>query len=129
MRQEETVDYLKDVLLDAMISCEIELAGPEVSACLQGSSFLPSVITEDMFSLELPRKQVNGTLASDSVSTTVDNCLSPSHTLIQVLCQDHKGLIYDIMRTLKDYNIQVLDFTLKKPFILFFTGTKENLFL
>lgn len=107
MRQKETVDYLKDVLLDAMISCEIELAGPEVSACLQGSSFLPSVITEDMFSLELPRKQVSGILASDTVSTTVDNCLSPSHTLIQVLCQDHKGLIYDIMRTLKDYNIQI----------------------
>lgn len=36
-----------------------------------------------------------------------DNNLSPSHTLIQILCKDRNGLLYDLMRTLKDYNIQV----------------------
>uniref|UniRef100_A0A6N2KMA1 ACT domain-containing protein ACR n=1 Tax=Salix viminalis TaxID=40686 RepID=A0A6N2KMA1_SALVM len=37
----------------------------------------------------------------------MDNSLSPGHTLVQIVCQDHKGLLYDIMRTLKDYNIQI----------------------
>ena len=96
-----------------MISCEIELAGPEVTAMSQGSSFLPSAITEDMFCLELPNKHTNGFLPSNLVSVAIDNSLSPSHTLLQIFCQDHKGLIYDIMRTLKDYNIQVYDLYLK----------------
>ncbi|KAJ0970156.1 hypothetical protein J5N97_023033 [Dioscorea zingiberensis] len=37
----------------------------------------------------------------------MDNSLSPAHTLIQIVRPDHKGLHYDIMRTLKDYNIQI----------------------
>lgn len=72
------------------------------------SSFLPSAITDEMFSLELPAEQPNGFLASAPVSIAVDNSFSPSHTLIQILGQDHKGLIYDMMRTLKDYNTQVV---------------------
>ena len=106
MRQEETIHHLKNVLGKALISCEIELAGAEVTACSQGSSFLPPAFTEDMFNLELPNKHRSGFLASSPVSVTVDNTLSPSHTLVQILCNDHKGLIYDIMRTLKDYHIQ-----------------------
>ncbi|KAL5801808.1 hypothetical protein ACOSQ3_033440 [Xanthoceras sorbifolium] len=106
-RKEETIHRLKDVLGNTLMSGEIELAGPEITACSQGSSFLPSAITEDMFSLELPTGHPNGFLASSPITITVDNTLSPSHTLLQILCQDHKGLIYDIMRTLKDYNIQV----------------------
>ncbi|KAK2634089.1 hypothetical protein Ddye_028881 [Dipteronia dyeriana] len=106
-RQEETILRLEDVLGKALISCEIELAGPDVTACSQGSSFLLSAITEDMFSLELPAGHLNGFRVCSPVTITVDNSLSPSHTLIQILCQDHKGLIYDIMRTVKDYNIQV----------------------
>jgi hypothetical protein len=106
-RQEETINHLKAALRDTIISCEIELAGPEITACSQGSPFLPSAITEDMFSLELPNGRPSGSFASNPVSVTMDNTLSPSHTLVQILCQDHKGLIYDIMRTLKDYNIQV----------------------
>ncbi|KAJ4720713.1 ACT domain containing protein [Melia azedarach] len=106
-RQEETIHHLEAVLGNTLISCEIESAGPEITACSLNSSFLPSAITEDMFCLELPARQPNGFLASTPISITVDNSLSPSHTLIQIVCQDHKGLIYDIMRTLKDYNIQV----------------------
>uniref|UniRef100_A0A6N2M0H4 ACT domain-containing protein ACR n=1 Tax=Salix viminalis TaxID=40686 RepID=A0A6N2M0H4_SALVM len=106
MRQEETIHHLKNVLGKALISCEIELAGAEVTACSQGSSFLPPAFTEDMFNLELPNKHRSGFLAPSPVSVTVDNTLSPSHTLVQILCNDHKGLIYDIMRTLKDYHIR-----------------------
>lgn len=106
-RQEDTINHLEAVLGDAMMSIEIELAGPEVTACSQGSSFLPPAITEEIFSLELPDERSNGSASFNSLSVTMDNSLSPSHTLVQIICQDHKGLIYDIMRTLKDYNIQV----------------------
>ncbi|XP_076921332.1 ACT domain-containing protein ACR10-like [Bidens hawaiensis] len=93
-RQEETKGQLSAMLGENMISFEIELAGPGVTDNPQGSAFLPPAITDDTF----------GT--SDCVSVTVDNELSRSHTLVRIVCQDHKGLIYDIMRTLKDYNIQ-----------------------
>ncbi|KAL8518061.1 hypothetical protein ACS0TY_009374 [Phlomoides rotata] len=104
-RREETIKHLKVVLGDAMLSCEIELAAPEVASCLQ--SILPSSVSENISSLPLSGEESSGVLASDSASIVVDNTLSPSHTLVQIFCQDHKGLIYDIMRTLKDYNIQI----------------------
>ncbi|GMN39238.1 hypothetical protein TIFTF001_008459 [Ficus carica] len=106
-RRKETHGYLKAVLGDAMISCNIEKVGSEITACSQASSFLPSAITEDTFLLEMPNELPSGTLTSSNVSITFDNLLSPAHTLIQIICQDHKGLLYDIMRTLKEYNIQI----------------------
>ncbi|CAK9143015.1 unnamed protein product [Ilex paraguariensis] len=114
-RREEVIWHLKAALEDPMLPCEIELAGPEITACSRGFSFLPSSITEEMFSLELSAKYTSGFLGLDSVSVIVDNSLSPSHTLVQIVCQDHKGLIYDVMRTLKDYNIQVNDLNHTKP--------------
>ena len=89
---------------------DIELVGPEVSACSQASSFLPSAITENDYNFKLPDSVQTGTLRSDYTSITVDNTLSPAHSLVQITCQDHKGLLYDIMRTLKDYNIKVCKF-------------------
>ncbi|XP_062166363.1 ACT domain-containing protein ACR10 [Alnus glutinosa] len=106
-RQEDTCSRLKDVMGDAIISCDIAMVGPEITACSQTSSFLPSAITEDTFNLEMPNELPSGIVTSDSVSVTMDNSLSPAHTLVQIVCQDHKGLLYDIMRTLKDYNIQI----------------------
>ncbi|XP_031103670.1 ACT domain-containing protein ACR10 [Ipomoea triloba] len=106
-RQEDTYDNLKSVLGDAMISCEIEMVGPEVTVCSQGPSFLPPEITEDMFDSEVVDEHRGGSPACKKASIAVDNLLSPSHTLIQIVCQDHKGFLYDIMRTLKDYNIQI----------------------
>jgi len=104
-RQDDTHDHLKDVLGDAMISCEIEMVGPEITACSQGPSLLPPAITDDKFSSDIVERQ-RGSPRS-SVSIDMDNSLSPSHTLVQIVCQDHKGLLYDLMRTLKDYNIQI----------------------
>jgi len=95
---------------DAIISIDIDLVGPEITACTQASPLLPTAITEDAFDLELPDSARGGTLRSDYVSVMMDNTLSPAHTLVQIMCQDHKGLLYDIMRTLKDYNIQVQKF-------------------
>lgn len=105
-RREDACEHLKASLGDRMIRCDIELVGSEMATCSQGSSFLPSAITEDMFSLELSHEKQGGS-STANVSVTADNSLSPSHTLVQIACQDHKGLLYDIMRTLKDYNIQI----------------------
>ncbi|KAK9290593.1 hypothetical protein L1049_008764 [Liquidambar formosana] len=106
-RQDDTSDHLKAVLGDSMISCDIEMVGPEITACLQASSFLPSEITEDEFKFEMPNGHTSASFTYNSVSIALDNSLSPAHTLVQIVCQDHKGLLYDIMRTLKDYNIQI----------------------
>ncbi|KAL2566183.1 hypothetical protein AAZV13_19G149200 [Glycine max] len=106
-RRDDTIEQLSAILGDPLITIDIELVGPEIAACSQASSFLPSAMTEDMFDLELPGSIQSGTSTSDSVSITMDNSLSPAHTLVQIICQDHKGLLYDIMRTLKDYNIQI----------------------
>ncbi|TKY62114.1 ACT domain-containing protein ACR10 [Spatholobus suberectus] len=106
-RKDDTIEQLTAILGDPLITIDIELVGPEIAACSQASSFLPSAITEDIFDLELPDSLRSGAFTSDSVSIVMDNLLSPAHTLVQIICQDHKGLLYDIMRTLKDYNIQI----------------------
>ncbi|KAK3036371.1 hypothetical protein RJ639_032140 [Escallonia herrerae] len=115
-RLEDTYDNLRAVLEDSMISCDIEMAPLEITACSQGPPFLPPAITEDTFDLEMLDERRSGSFPSNSVSITMDNCLSPAHTLVQIICQDHKGLLYDIMRTSKDYNIQISygRFTTKK---------------
>ncbi|XP_019198687.1 PREDICTED: ACT domain-containing protein ACR10-like isoform X2 [Ipomoea nil] len=107
MRQEETINRLKSVLGDAMISSETELAPAEVTACLPTP--LPSPLTESTFSFEMYDGESSGVgvPSADTVSVLVDNNLSRSHTLLQISCRDQKGLIYDIMRTLKGYNYQV----------------------
>ncbi|KAI8563269.1 hypothetical protein RHMOL_Rhmol03G0099700 [Rhododendron molle] len=104
-RQDDTHDYLQDVLGDAMLSCEIEMVGPEITACSQRPSFLPPAITDDKLNSDIDERQ-RGSPPS-SVTIDMDNSLSPSHTLVQIVCQDHKGLLYDLMRILKDYNIQI----------------------
>ncbi|PSS23692.1 ACT domain-containing protein [Actinidia chinensis var. chinensis] len=101
-RQEDAYDNLRAVLGVSMISCEIEMVGREITACARGHSFLPPVITEDKFD-----EHQSGSHTSNNVSVTLDNSLSPAHTLVQIVCQDHKALLYDIMRNLKDYNIQI----------------------
>ncbi|CAK7357423.1 unnamed protein product [Dovyalis caffra] len=105
-RKEDTYYHLKAVMGNSLISCEIEMVGPEITACSAESSFLPTTITENILPLKIP-DELPSSLTSTSVSVIMDNSLSPGHTLVQILCQDHKGLLYDIMRTLKDYNIQI----------------------
>lgn len=87
MWQEETYEALVDVMQAAIISCNIEKVGPEVTACSQASPFLSSAITNDVV-----------LRTSNNVSVMMDNSFSPAHTLVQIVCQDHKGLVYDIMR-------------------------------
>lgn len=94
------------------ISCELELAGPEYGS-LQGFSSLPPAIAEELFFPEQLNEEAGSqALKSDmtkpkKATVTVDNLLSPGHTLLQIQCVDQKGLFYDILRTSKDCNIQV----------------------
>ncbi|XP_052168092.1 ACT domain-containing protein ACR10 [Oryza glaberrima] len=103
-RREETYDKLQSVLGDSLTSCEIESATEEMSSCLQASTLLPHSAVEEMFNVEVVEEQSR---SCGGLSVAMDNSLSPAHTLIQIQCGDHKGLIYDIMRTLKDCNIQI----------------------
>ncbi|MCH88723.1 amino acid binding protein, partial [Trifolium medium] len=107
-RKDDTIEQIQDVLENSILTIDIELVGPEITGCSQASSFLPAAITEDDYNLELPDSVRSGTLRSDYVSITMDNLLSPAHTLVQIMCQDHKGLLYDIMRTIKDYNMKLV---------------------
>ncbi|KAJ4778222.1 ACT domain-containing protein [Rhynchospora pubera] len=116
-RKEETCDKLKSVLGDSMTDCDIEVASGDMSCCVNASP-LPPTVTEEMFASELPEEEssvsppkcspYSSSVSGNSVlSVKVDNLLSPANTLIQIQSEDHKGLLYDIMRTLKDYNIQL----------------------
>ncbi|XP_028756995.1 ACT domain-containing protein ACR9 isoform X2 [Neltuma alba] len=86
-RQDETCKRLQAVLQDSCISCELQLAGPEYE-CNQA-------LSSDMRKLR-------------KTNVTLDNSISPAHTLLQIRCADHKGLLYDTMRALKDMNMKIL---------------------
>ncbi|XP_072985528.1 ACT domain-containing protein ACR10-like [Typha latifolia] len=103
-RKDETCEQLRSVLGECMTNCDIEPANVEMAAYLQASLFLPPSITEELFILELSEESRT---SFKNLSVAMDNSLSPGHTLIQIKSPDHKGILYDIMRTLKDYNIQI----------------------
>ncbi|XP_024003925.1 ACT domain-containing protein ACR10 [Eutrema salsugineum] len=111
-RRDEVYECLKDAIGDSMMSYDIELVGPEITARSPASSS----VAETLFSSDVLAEHSSGLHTSSSVSIAVDNSLSPGHTLIQITCQDHKGLLYDIMRTFKDFNIQISygRFTIKR---------------
>ncbi|KAL3530720.1 hypothetical protein ACH5RR_010042 [Cinchona calisaya] len=107
-RQDETCERLQAVLGESCISCELQLAGSQFDN-LQSMSSLSPVVAEELFRFELSRAQA---LSPDVTKlkkscVMIDNSLSPAHTLLQINCIDHKGFLYDILRTLKDYNIQI----------------------
>ncbi|KAL6126608.1 hypothetical protein ACLB2K_074655 [Fragaria x ananassa] len=70
-------------------------------------------IAEELFSyLPTDDKASSKALSPSSAtlkntSITVDDTLSPVHTLLKIQCVDQKGLFYDILRTSKDCNIQI----------------------
>ncbi|XP_062084914.1 ACT domain-containing protein ACR9-like [Humulus lupulus] len=111
-RQNETLEQLHAVLGESCITCELQLAGPECER-RQGISSLSPVVAEELFRCELSDKEIHSQALSPDMTklknanVTVDNSLSPAHTLLQIHCADHKGLLYDIMRTLKDCSIQI----------------------
>ncbi|CAA7029031.1 unnamed protein product [Microthlaspi erraticum] len=84
--------------------CELELAGPELES-LQRFSSLPPVAADELFGSD--GSDVSSSNSSNKAVLTVDNQLSPAHTLLQIHCVDQKGLFYDILRTSKDCNVHI----------------------
>lgn len=111
-RQDETLKQLHDVLGESCISCELQLADP-VYESHRGIPSLSPVVAEELFTCALLNKETLSQALSPDMTklkesnVTMDNSLSPAHTLLQIHCADHKGLLYDIMRTLKDCNIKI----------------------
>lgn len=111
-RQDEALEQLHAVLGESCINCELRLAGPEYEFH-QGMSSLSPMVADELFRLEFSDKEIRYQGLSPDMaklkkaSVTIDNSLSPAHTLLQIHCADQKGLLYDIMRTLKDCNIQI----------------------
>ncbi|KAK9123177.1 hypothetical protein Sjap_012779 [Stephania japonica] len=111
-RQNDTCGRLNAVLGDACISCELQLAGPEYEAVQQVSTLSPT-IAEELFCTEISSKDYPSSALSPDLtrlkkaSVMIDNSLSPAHTLVQIHCVDQKGLFYDVLRTMKDWNIQI----------------------
>lgn len=99
-RQDDLCFRLNATLGEAASSCNIRLAGPEWGGldCTPFSR-LPAAMAEDLSSKE--------PAGIGKVSVNLDNSLSPGHTLLQISCKDRKGLLYDCMRTLKDFQMQV----------------------
>ncbi|KAM3406226.1 hypothetical protein ACQJBY_000346 [Aegilops geniculata] len=107
-RQEEICSMLI-ATLGPSLTCEILSA----EGFQQGFSSLPPTISEELFRLELDEcESSSGPLCAEmkkvqKATINFDNTLSPAHTLLQILCVDQKGLLYDMLRTLKDCNIKV----------------------
>ncbi|KAF3681110.1 ACT domain-containing protein isoform 2 [Capsicum annuum] len=114
-RQDETYTQLHAVLGQSC-SCEIQLAGPQYDNLLC-SSLSPSV-SEELFRCKPSDNEFRTQALSPDMtqlkksSVTIDNSFSPGHTLLQIGCLDHKGFLYDIIRTLKDCNIQLVPLNL-----------------
>ncbi|KAF3649980.1 ACT domain-containing protein ACR9 [Capsicum annuum] len=110
-RKDETSKQLHAVLGESC-GLELQLAGPKYDNLQYISSLSPSV-AEELFRCKLEDNVSHAqALSSDmtklkNASVTIDNSLSPAHTLLQISCINHKGFLYDIMRTLKDFSIQI----------------------
>ncbi|CAI9108052.1 OLC1v1007567C2 [Oldenlandia corymbosa var. corymbosa] len=111
-RQQETCKQLQAILGESCVCCELQLAGSQYDNLQSRSSISPAV-AEELFRCELSDKEIRTQALSADVtklkksSVNVDNSLSPAHTLLQINCVDHKGFLYDILRTLKDFGIQI----------------------
>ncbi|CAH8387086.1 unnamed protein product [Eruca vesicaria subsp. sativa] len=116
-RQEETLEKFRSVLGESCLSCELKLAGSEYEYHQNTPSLSPPV-AEELFMSEqqLTDEEDNRAQAlsddmikklKNSSVVTVDNSFSPSHTLLQIRCVDHRGLLYDVLRTLKDFDVKI----------------------
>jgi hypothetical protein len=104
-RRDDTCQYLNDAFTESCISCDLQLA-PQLQNSWAFSS-LPEAVAEELFSKELSDNENLDKTKMKKTNITVDNQLSPGHTLFQIECVDQKGLFYDILRTSKDCNIQI----------------------
>ncbi|KAK1421278.1 hypothetical protein QVD17_23479 [Tagetes erecta] len=109
IRCEETCEHLRVTLGECCLSCELQIAGPEYDI-QDGRSCISEEVAEELFSSERFAKddRLQTISGDEEASITVDNLLSPTHTLLQIKCLDQKGLIYDIFKISKDCDIRIV---------------------
>lgn len=114
-RAEEVKKQLKEFCGDVCSLCEINLAGPECGGltCYP----LPASVTKEIFyddpanfehdhsRSEKGHARIEN--SSNRVVMTIDNKTSPVHSLLHLSCKSRKGLLYDCLRTVKDFNLKV----------------------
>jgi glycine cleavage system regulatory protein len=111
-RAEEVTKQLKEFLGESCSLCEINPAAPECGGltCFP----LPASMTKEIFYDDPStfeqvhsRSEREQQPHSSRVHVTVDNNTSPVHSLLQLSCKSRKGLLYDCLRTVKDFNLKV----------------------
>lgn len=111
-RRDDACDKLHAVLGDSCTNVDIRSAGYKHDGVLAISSRSLTAAGE-LFQTELSKQEDHSHALSPDVkklkraSVMIDNSLSPAHSLLQINCVDHKGFLYDIMRVLKDFDIQI----------------------
>ncbi|KAI3450424.1 hypothetical protein Pfo_007089 [Paulownia fortunei] len=95
-RQDEMHEHLYDTLGESCISCKLQLACPQYDN-LQGITSLSPTVAEELFSITPSGKETR----SQALCSYANELKRAS-----INCVDHKGFLYNIMRTLKDSNIQ-----------------------
>ncbi|XP_071719774.1 ACT domain-containing protein ACR9-like [Rutidosis leptorrhynchoides] len=112
-RRDDACDKLLGVLGESCTSVDIRSACYKNDGVRSPISSLSQVASAELFRSELSEKEERSQALSADVkklkhaSVTIDNSLSPAHSLLQINCIDHKGFLYDIMRILKDFDIQI----------------------
>jgi hypothetical protein len=113
-RVEEVCDQVRELLGDTCSRCDLNQAGPECGGL--GCAPLPLQVANDLFtevSIPLVTEKDDGEggdltcLDGAHTVVTLDNSISPVHSLLQVTRKNRKGLLYDCLRTLKDMKLQV----------------------
>ncbi|KAH9572703.1 hypothetical protein CY35_02G166000 [Sphagnum magellanicum] len=113
-RAEEVRDQLKELLGSSFSHSEFSEASPGIGDLTCAP--LAPMVANDVFAAvraptgtEMDRSQggPHTSLGGEETVVTVDNSISPVHTLLQVTCKNRKGLVYDCLRTLRDVNLQV----------------------
>ncbi|KAK9127124.1 hypothetical protein Syun_015921 [Stephania yunnanensis] len=112
-RQEDTCRRLNSILGESCISCELESVGPEYGPFQQEVSSISPEVARELFGHESSENETFSQALTPELTRlmkadiTIDNLLSPAHTLLQIHCVDQKCLLYDIMRMSKDSNIKI----------------------
>lgn len=111
-RRDDACDKLHDVLGESCTNVEIRSAGYKNDS-IPSISSLSEEASRELFGSELSEQEERSQALSTDIkklkraSVMIDNSLSPAHSLLQISCVDHKGFLYDIMRVLKDFDIQI----------------------
>lgn len=111
-RRDDACDRLHDVLGESCTNVDIRSAGYKNDS-IPSISSLSEEAARELFRSELSETEERSQALSTDVkklkraNVIIDNSLSPAHSLLQINCVDHKGFLYDIMRVLKDFDIQV----------------------